>query len=203
MNFEKNSYGGGRPVFVLPPTLVLGGFELDTTSQNFAIGAIIPAGTLAIIDESTRKVSILKSARVTAIDAEDAKKVTLEHDEYLSNPFHVGDLVHVIAGEGEDPDTEITISAVNEGVVTLSAEIPDLTVGDVITEVINDESSPAFIGTFTGVTIATIKVQNGVTGIDVSKDAVLYANRVLPVPAALKTNGYLIANPHIRYSDSL
>ncbi len=203
MNFQKNSYGGGRPVFVNPPALVLGGFELDTASQNFAVGAIIPAGTLAIINESTRKVSVLKSARVTAIDAEDAKIVTLEHDEYLSNPFYVGDMVHVIAGEGEDPDTEITISAISEGVVTLSAEIPDLAVGDVISEVINDESSPAFIGAFNGVTIADIKVNSGVTGIDVSKDAVLYANRVLPVPSSLVTNNYLTVNPHIRYSDSL
>lgn len=203
MNFKKNSYGGGRPVFVNPPALVLGGFELDIDSQNFTEGAVIPAGTLAIINETTRKVSILKSARLTAIDAEDAKIVTVENNEFLSNPFTIGDLVHVIAAEGENPAVEVTVSSVSDGVITLSAEISGLTVGDIITEKVNSEGTAALIGSFNGVVIAEIKVQSGVNGIDVSKDAVLYANRVLPVPSSLVTNDYLTVNPHIRYTDSL
>ncbi|MDP2234972.1 MAG: hypothetical protein Q8J88_00940 [Bacteroidales bacterium] len=203
MNFEKKSYGGGRPVFVNPPTLVGGGFELDTSAQSFAIGTVIPAGTLAIVNESTRKVKVLKSARVTAISTEDTKIVTLEHDEYLSNLFAVGDLVHIIPADDPDPLVEVTVTAVNEGVVTLSAAIPSLEVGDIITQIkkVNDEA--AFIDTFNAATIAPIKVVNGINGIDVTKDALMFARRVLPVPASLKTNDMLTANPHVRYSNSL
>jgi len=203
MNFKKQSYGGGRPVFVAPPNLVLGGFELDTIAQSLPVGAIIPAGTLAVCDESTRKVKLLKSARVTTISIDDAKIVSVEHDEFLSNLFAVGDLVHIIPAAGEDPLVEVTVTAVNEGTITLSAEIPDLEVGDVITQIKNVADEAAFIATFNCVVIAQVKVVDGVNGIDVSKDAELYARRVLPVPSSLKTNDMLTANPHIRYSNSL
>lgn len=203
MNFKKQSYGGGRPVFVNPPTLVGGGFELDLSAQNFAAGAIIPAGTLAIMDESTRKVKLLKSARVMAINVSNPKIVTVEHDEYLSNLFTTGDLVHIIPAAGEDPLVEITISAVTDGMITLSAEIPDLEVGDTITQIKKVGSDPVLIGTFTAATIAPVKVVEGINGIDVTKDAIMFANRVLPVPASLKSNDMLTANPHIRYSNSL
>ncbi len=190
-------------MFVKIPHLVEGGFELDTSGQSFAVGTILPAGTLAICNESTRKMKVLKSARVAAIDSEDAKIVTLEHDEYLSNLFVAGDLVHIIPAEGGDPLVEVTVASVAEGVITLSAEIPDLEVGDIITQIENVADAAAFIATFNCVTIAPIKVHSNITGIDVSKDAELFANRVLPVPASLKTNDFLTANPHIRYSNSL
>lgn len=207
MNFEKTSYGGGRPVFVKIPHLVEGGFELDTSGQSFAVGAIIPAGTLAVCDESTRKVKVLKSARVTAIDSEDAKIVTLEQDEYLENLFVAGDLVHIIPAAGEDPLVEVTVASVAGGVITLSAAIPDLEVGDTITQIKNVADEAAFVATFNCVTIAPVKVHSNITGVDVSKDAELFANRVLPVPASLIGEGILInclvTNPHIRYSNSL
>lgn len=203
MNFKKNTYGGGRPVFVKPPELVLGGFELDLAYQNIPVGVIIPAGTLATVDESTRKVKLLKSARVTAISVSDPKIVTVEHDEYLSNLFAVGDLVHIIPAAGGDPLVEVTVAAVSAGVITLSAEIPDLEVGDTLTQIKNVSDEAAFIGTFTAASIAPIKVVEGVNGIDVTKDAVMFARRVLPVPAALKTNDWLKSNPHLRFTDSL
>lgn len=205
MNFKKNSYGGSRPVFVNPPALVLGGFELDTSAQTFAIGAIIPAGTLAVCDESTRKVKLFKSARVTAIDTEDAKIISVEHDEYLSNLFAVGDMVHIIPAVAEPatPLVEVTVAAVSEGIITLSAAIPDLEVGDVITEIKNVSDEAAVIATFNAAVIKSVKVVDGINGIDVTKDAEMYARRVLPVPASLKTNDMLTVNPHLRYSNSL
>lgn len=203
MNFKKHNYGGGRPVFVNPPELVLGGFELDTSAQTFAVGTIIPAGTLAVCNESTRKVKLLKSARVTAISTENAKIVSLEHDEYLTNLFAVGDLVHIIPADDPDPLVEVTVIAVKEGTITLSAAIPDLEVGDVITEIKKVSDEAAFIDTFNAAVIKPIQVVDGINGIDVTKDAVLYARRVLPVPGSLKTNDMLTANPHVRYSNSL
>lgn len=190
-------------MFVNPPTLVGGGFELDQSAQTFAVGTVIPSGTLAVMDESTRKVKLLKSARVTAINIADPKIVTVEHDEFLSNTFAVGDMVHIIPAVDPAPLVEITITAINEGVITLSAEIPGLVVGDTITQIKNVANEPAFIGTFTAATIAPVKVVDGINGIDVTKDALMFARRVLPVPASLKTNDMLSANPHIRYSNSL
>jgi hypothetical protein len=203
MNFKKQSYGGGRPVFITPPHLVLGGFELDTTGQSLPVGTVIPAGTLAVCDESTRKVKLLKSARVIAISTADSKIVTVEHDEFLSNLFAVGDLVHIIPAVDPDPLVEVTVTAVNGGTITLSAEIPDLEVGDVITQIKKVDDAAAFIATFNCVVIAQVKVVEGINGIDVSKDAELYARRVLPVPLSLKEHDMLEANPHIRYSNSL
>lgn len=56
MKRTKISFVGEKPIFTGSPQIVPGGFNLDREKQRFSVGDIIPAGTLAIFDEVTRKV---------------------------------------------------------------------------------------------------------------------------------------------------
>lgn len=67
MKRTKISFVGEKPIFTGSPQIVPGGFNLDREKQRFSVGDIIPAGTLAIFDEVTRKVQIVKTAKVKAI----------------------------------------------------------------------------------------------------------------------------------------
>ena len=60
MKGTKASFVGSRPIFTGSPTIVPGGFNLDKTSQNFRVGDVIPAGTLAIYDEQKHTVKVVK-----------------------------------------------------------------------------------------------------------------------------------------------
>lgn len=92
MKRKTKSYGGTRPCSTQPPIMVVGGFTLDPAQKNLPVGAVVPWGTLASVNEATRLAKLIKSARVVAIDT-DTKKVTLEADEFSKPLFTVGDTV--------------------------------------------------------------------------------------------------------------
>ena len=77
MKRKKHSFTGERPIFTGSPSIVQGGFNLDVTKQRFNVGDTIPAGTLAIYDEQTRLVSVVKTAKVVEVDGDDKKIVRL------------------------------------------------------------------------------------------------------------------------------
>ena len=83
MKRKTASFTGTRPIFSGSPSIVPGGFNLDVANQHFAVGDVIPAGTLAIANEETRKVQIVRTATVVEIDAEDTKKVTLRVEQHI------------------------------------------------------------------------------------------------------------------------
>lgn len=83
MKRKKHSFTGERPIFTGSPSIVQGGFNLDVTKQRFNVGDTIPAGTLAIYDEQTRLVSVVKTAKVVEVDDDDNKIVRLLVDEFL------------------------------------------------------------------------------------------------------------------------
>ena len=53
MKRKTASFTGTRPIFSGSPSIVPGGFNLDVANQHFAVGDVIPAGTLAIANEET------------------------------------------------------------------------------------------------------------------------------------------------------
>lgn len=204
MNFSKKTYGGTRPVFAVPPVPVSGGFELDLTKHSIAVGKVIPAGTLASVNENTRKLAVLKSAKVKAINAQDATKVTLDVSDFLTNLFESGDVVHYIPVDGQTPAVTISIVAVNDNDIVLSEAIPSLAVGDLITQKVVAEGAASLVATFNAVVLDDTEVKNGVTGIDATKDTILFENRILPIPSSLVTGGeFLAVNPQIRFSKQL
>ncbi len=209
MKRKKTSFVGERPVFTGSPHIVEGGFNLDVANQSYNLGDTIPAGTLAIYDEQTRLVKLIKTAKVSAIKADDAKVVTLVSNAYSTPIFAVGDKVlKSISGAIADAPSITKIDNTDSGyIITLSAAITGLAVGDTIQQVIASGTNAASVGTANSVTVTDTEVKVDETAIDVTDDTMqwaLLARRVLPIPDDQKdANGsYLKANVHIRLSQS-
>ena len=212
MKRRSKSYDGSRPIATGALSREIGGFLLDQSSQSFVPGNVIPAGTLALRNESTRKVLIVKTAKVKAIDETDAKIVTLEADAYLAPIFAVGEKVlKTVSGTYANAPSITAISDTYSGyVITLSATISGLAVGDILQAVYKNASNNAAIYTANSVVVADTLVRESgeETIVDVCADTMQYAiyeNRILPVVAAQKdtTGFYLAGNPHIRLTSQL
>ncbi len=215
MKRKTASFTGRRAIFTGSPAIVPGGFNLDVTNQSFAVGTVIPAGSLAIYDEQTRLVQIVRTAEVKEIDSDDSKIVYLKVDEFFEPCFAVGNYV-LEAGTGATAIGSVpTISKIerSNGVykVTLSAAITGLAAGDILEEYVSDKQSTANskeIGTANAVTIYDVEVGEDETGIDVSADTMQYAllaRRVPPIPASQKAtdnSNMLKGNIHIKLSQS-
>lgn len=212
MKRKTASFTGTRPIFSGSPSIVNGGFNLDVANQHFAVGDVIPAGTLAIANEETRKVQIVRTATVVEIDAEDTKKVTLRVDEFFAPCFAVGNKVlkaGAISGTFAAAPQITKIEKNGQSyVVTLSAAISGLAANDTIVEVVDNGGNAAEIGKANTVTIRDEEVSEFETSVDVTADTMqyaLYERRVAPIPASQKdtTGSFLAANPHVKLSKSL
>ena len=207
-----------RPIFTGSPSIVQGGFNLDVEGQKFRVGDVVPAGTLAIFNETTRKVQVIKTAKVVEVDNENNKKVTLYVDEFYAPCFAVGDSVLKVGAVTGTFASAPTITAIDNGnclnntgnvyVVTLSAAITGLKAGDVLTEVVKDGSNNAAErGKSNSVLFREYEVSEFETGVDVSADTMqyaLYERRVPPIPSSQKdsTGMFLSANPHVKLTQS-
>lgn len=212
MKRKTASFTGTRPIFSGSPSIVPGGFNLDVANQHFSVGDVIPAGTLAIANEETRKVQIVRTATVVEIDAEDNKKVTLRVDEFFAPCFAVGNKVlkaGAISGTFAAAPQITKIEKNGQSyVITLSAAISGLVANDTIVEVVNNGGNAAEIGKANTVTIRDEEVSEFETSVDVTADTMqyaLYERRVAPIPASQKdtTGSFLAANPHVKLSKSL
>ena len=212
MKRKTDSFTGQRPVFTGSPSIVPGGFNLDVTNQRFNVGDIIPIGTVAKFDEQTRLVQILKTAEVVDIDSDDTKIVSLKVAEFFKPVFCVGDKVAKAGAISGTYANAISITAINKTkstyVITLSAAISGLAVGDTLEEVVENASHNA-AERFTGnsVTIKDVEVDEFETAIDVCADTMQYAlleRRVPKIPASQKDAAgmALAGNPHIKLSQS-
>lgn len=189
----------------------MGGFNLDKEKQNFMPGDTIPAGTLAIKDEKTKTVQVIKTAKVLEVDAEDKKKVTLYVDEFYAPCFALGDKVlktDAISGtfEAAPSITKIEKSGTNY-VIYLSAEISGLAKDNVIEEVVDSSSNAASRGSANSALVADVFVDEFEVSVDVTADTMqyeMYERRVPPIPASQKdaTGAYLKINPHVKLTQS-
>jgi hypothetical protein len=209
MKTKRQSYTGFSPIFTGSPSIVTGGFNLNRTAQRFNAGDVIPAGSLAIRDEQTRLVKIVKTAEVLAVDTVDTKIVTLKTGEFYQPTLSVGDSVlKTVSGLFADAPTITKIEkTASKMVITLSAAISGLTAGDTLIEVVASELNAAVIGDANCITLTDTVVREEETSIDVVADTMqyeLYERRVLPIPASQRdtTGAYLKANPHIKLTKS-
>lgn len=218
MKRKTASFTGMRPIFTGSPSIVQGGFNLDVEGQKFRVGDVVPAGTFAIFNETTRKVQVIKTAKVVDVDNENNKKVTLYVDEFYAPCFAVGDSVLKVGAVTGTFASAPTITAIDNGnclnntgnvyVVTLSAAITGLKAGDVLTEVVKDSSNNAAErGKANSVLFREYEVSEFETGVDVSADTMqyaLYERRVPPIPSSQKdsTGMFLSANPHVKLTQS-
>lgn len=150
MKRKTDSFTGSRPVFTGSPSIVPGGFNLDKTNQAFNEGDIIPIGSVAKFDEQTRLVQILKTAEVVAIDADDAKIVSLKVAEFFMPIFCVGEKVAKAGAISGTYAAAVSITAIEKTkstyVVTLSGTISGLAVGDTLEEVVSAASEEVVAG---------------------------------------------------------
>ncbi len=218
MKRKTASFTGMRPIFTGSPSIVQGGFNLDVEGQKFRMGDVVPAGTLAIFNETTRKVQVIKTAKVVEVANENNNKVTLYIDEFYAPCFAVGDSVLKVGAVTGTFASAPTITAIDNGnclnntgnvyVVTLSATIAGLKAGDVLTEVVQDSSNNAAErGKANSVLFREYEVSEFETGVDVSADTMqyaLYERRVPPIPSSQKdsTGMFLSANPHVKLTQS-
>lgn len=201
-----------RPIFTGSPSIVQGGFNLDTDNQSFAENDIIPAGSLAIYDEAARTVKIVRTSKVVEVDADDAKIVSLQVGEFFAPCFVVGCAVAkagAISGTFADAAKITKIDKKNSTyVITLNKAVTGLKVGDTLIEVVADsKGNAAEIGTANSLTIADVTVGEFETPIDVTADTMQYAlleRRTTPIPASQKnsTGLYLAGNVHVKLSQS-
>jgi hypothetical protein len=149
---------------------------------------------------------------VKAIDAGDAKIVTLDTD-FIPACFVVGDKVlKTVTGTFAAAPSIAKIEDGNAGyVITLSAVISGLAVGDAIFQVISDSSSNAALPVTApqGLTIAGDAVGTPVgmfeTSVDVTADSkgyMFYKRRIPPIPADFISGIGLATNPNILFTDS-
>lgn len=206
MKRRTKSYAGSRPISTGALTRAIGGYQLDKESQNFIVGNVIPAGTLAKRDEVTRKVSIVKTAKVASIDNDNKKIVTLEVSDFCSPIFAIGDKVlKAISGTFAAAPSITAISDTESGyVITLSAEISGLEVGDILQGVVADGTNASVI-LANCVVVSDTMISEEEVIVDVCVDTMQYAiyeRRILPVASSQKTddNFHLKGNPHIRFT---
>ena len=193
----------------------MGGFNLDVTGQKFRVGDVIPAGTLAIRNEETRLVQVIKTAKVVEVDAENSKLVTLYVDEFYAPCFAEGEFVGIAGADAVAIASAPKISAIEEKGniyrITLSAAITGLKAGDVIVELVSDGATTPKTkerGLANSTTIKDVVVSEFETAIDVTADTMqyaLYERRVSPIPDSQKdeTGAFLKANPHVKLTKSL
>ena len=209
MKLQGKKFGGDCPKFTTQPVQVGGGFTLNAAqATKFAEGWLIPEGSLANVDESTREAVVVVTGRVTAIDATDSKKVTLQADGAAAPPFCVNDyigkdLTATLANTPKVTAVELT----NDGlVVTLSKAITGLAVGDTLCEVVADGSNVKLLAQPNSVLITDEEVKaDGDTCIDVTRNTgngECYARRVPPVPATLM-EGNILKGTKVAYTNTL
>jgi hypothetical protein len=214
MKFQKKQFGGARPVMTGSPQLgVVGGFNLDNSVAGYAVGAVIPIGSLAEYDESLRLVKVLKAARVKAIDAGNPTLVTLDTD-FIPNTFAVGNkILKAVSGTiaAAPAITNVNDAGANT-VITLSAAITGLAVGDALFQVVDDGSGNAALEitkpgglTIAGDAVIGTEVKPNYTSVDVTADTkgyMYYTRRIPPIPAAFRDGNHLKDNPNVLLTDS-
>lgn len=175
MQKRTKSFVGTRPVFTGAPSLEIGGYTLDKTNQSFNEGDIIPAGTMLIPNESTKKVLVVKSAKVKSVNS---NKVTLESDDFVCPIFAVGD--RIAKADGGAYSSAVYITAIEDGengyIVTLSGTISGLAQGNIIEEVANVDGGEVTAGVITADN--TNKVYLITPGLDIKAGDKLYKGDV-------------------------
>lgn len=130
----SENLGGSLVVFEGKPELLVGGFNFNMEDLP-AVGDVLPCGTPVYCDESAsaRTITPIITAEVIAIDG---TTVTLKDHGFGNVPFKVGTTVAELGSNLSTAATNYaTISSKEGNVLTLSAAITGLAVGDVLVEV--------------------------------------------------------------------
>lgn len=128
----SGNFGGSLVVFEGKPELLIGGFNFKKSDLP-AVGDVLPCGTPVYCDEASRDIIPVITAKVIAVSG---TTVTLEDHGFGNVAFKEGAVVAVLAANLNDAATNYaTIASKNGNVLTLSAAVTGLAVGDILVEV--------------------------------------------------------------------
>lgn len=131
---SSGNFGGGLVVFEGKPELLIGGFNFNMDDLP-AVGDVLPCGTPVYCNEAAnaRSITPIITAEVIAIDG---TAVTLKDHGFGNVPFKAGATVAKL-GSSLDAAAEnyATIASKEGNVLTLSAAVTGLAVGDILVEV--------------------------------------------------------------------
>ena len=146
VQFSKK-IGGALRVFEDKVELLVGGFNFDLNDLP-APGVVLPCATPVNCDEATRKIVPIITAKVAAIDGSDATKVTLAKVGLNAPAVKVGMQVAIINDtlitqyqNAENSIKFASITAIDGDEITLSAALTGLAVGNILIEVVEDETT--------------------------------------------------------------
>lgn len=126
------SFGGGLVVFEGKPELLIGGFNFNMEDLP-AVGDVLPCGTPVCCDEAARTITPIITAKVIAVSG---TTVTLEDHGFGNVAFKAGATVAKLGSDlAVAAENYATIASKNGNVLTLSAAVTGLAVGDILVEV--------------------------------------------------------------------
>jgi hypothetical protein len=130
----SSNFGGGLVVFEGKPELLIGGFNFNMDDLP-AVGDVLPCGTPVYCDEAYpgRTITPVITAEVIAVDG---TAVTLKDHGFGNVPFKAGATVAKLGNDLSVAAANVaTIASKEDNVLTLSAAVTGLAVGDILVEV--------------------------------------------------------------------
>jgi len=191
----SKTYGGSFPAWrSVNPGETSGGI----LSAVPAVGTLIPAGTLASLDQVGGTATIVKSWKVAAAATNTATSVKVKLASIYTLKPVVGDFVMIapssISGTGQG--AEITAVAIDGSdasgltyTLTLAATIGTaLTTSTILIQANGATATATVLAAPTGLSKTDIYIQEGITAasVDVIFDGVIFGDRVQPVPDCVK-----------------
>lgn len=177
MNLKKENELQSVPVFVEIGYDYPGGGTLDKT--GFTDGEILKAGSLVKFDESTRLVTILKTAKIVENAAGGATSYKISKGSKLV----VTDAVAAVVGGLSYAITAINTSNADYDTITVGTSLGALNAGDVIfNSATTGPTAGALKVKVNGILRNDVEVKSNVTLMPVVQTGKVY-NRRLPHPA--------------------
>lgn len=180
LKFKKTETYGDIPVYQQVHEVSQSGYTLDTT--GLIPGSIIPAATVVIADDATRKVKIVKSAKVVEIAAADA----LVYKVSKGGQFAVGDNIGLVLKGKAYPITAIDKTNVLYDSLTVGTTLGAAAVdAPLFQSSTTGATNSALSGAPTGTSYEATLVEDNSTMTVVLRGTV-YARRIPGVPADVK-----------------
>lgn len=208
MVINKINFGETDSHFTRKPYIMDGGFTLDWKYQNFNIGDIISAGTLAIMNTETQKLRIVKTAEVMQI-GDDPRKLYLKSFPYHDPCFVIGEHIYIADKNVNFIDAPQIVNIQNIGayILTLSEPIENISEGVIIQQVVNTDGIATSIGKANCVTVRDVEITYKDSSVDVTANtdlAEVKTKLIPPIPESQRdSRGYLSANPHVKLTNLL
>lgn len=179
LGLKRKEATGDIPVYQVVHEVSQSGYALDTT--DLVPGSTVPAGSVFIANDATRKAKLLKTATIVeaAIDGALVYKVAKGHQIATGNNVALG-------VKGKSYPATVDKSNALYDTLTLPTSIGAVAVGDVLFQsATTGASNSSLTGVPTGTLLEDRKVEAN-TSLTLALRATVYARRIPGVPADVK-----------------